>query len=95
MKLRGKPVPVVICHTECPVVSAGVLCLRSATKRLRSDRAHARSSLSHQTDMSGKQSAKELPIRIGCNVGQPLQPVRTNFPCLDARPGLSATYLSP
>jgi hypothetical protein len=38
-EVAGKPVPVVICHTECPVVAAGVLCLISATKRIRPDRA--------------------------------------------------------
>jgi len=43
--------------------------------------------------MSSKQAAKST-IRIACDAGQPLQPVRTNCPCCYGTAGLSATNLS-
>jgi len=48
-EVARKPIPVVIYHMECPVVAAGVLCLGSATKRMRSDGAYALPSLLRQT----------------------------------------------
>lgn len=91
-EVAGKPVPVVICHTECPVVAAGVLfCDRRLSACALTE---PRPFFTLTRDISGKQPAEELTIRTVCDAGQPLQPVRSYCPCWDATPGLSATNLS-